>query len=37
MQALLFKALSELAFINDLEIKQLIKGYLFSLFNGLID
>jgi hypothetical protein len=37
MQAFLFKALSNIAFANNLKIKQLIKGYLFSLFNRLIN
>jgi hypothetical protein len=37
MQAPLFKALSDAAFANDLETRRLIKGYLFSLFGGLID
>jgi hypothetical protein len=37
MKAPLFKALSDIAFINNLETRQLIKGYLFSLFGGLID
>jgi hypothetical protein len=37
MQAPLFKALSNVTFIDNLKTRQLTERYLFSLFNRLID